>query len=263
MSATSPVSPGRRSNARNLARIVFTVAPFLADHLWRRCRIDETTLAVERLSEPAPLAAADDTTDDSAVQTARDGRGPLVMRTYEVRIQDAELAPAELLRRLLERPGDLNDDRIAGFVRDDRPATDLVVGDELVVELPGPWNGPVRVARANESELLLQTLNGHMEAGQIRFDTIGHSERPDGLHDFTFRIRSWARGGNPTFTILHLGLPVAKELQTAMWVAMCDGATRVSGGRREGSIRVITEMLEASTPDGDRMGDALELVRGR
>ncbi|MEP6300089.1 MAG: hypothetical protein ABJ382_22450, partial [Ilumatobacter sp.] len=135
----------------------------------------------------------------------------------------------------------------AAFVRDDRPATDLRVGDELVVELPGPWNGPVRVVRADDDELLLQTLDGHMEAGHIRFDTTDHVERPGGGHDFTFRIRSWARGGDRAFTVLHLGLRIAKELQTAMWVAMCEGAVRVSGGARSGRIGVLTDVLAESS----------------
>lgn len=183
------------------------------------------------------------------------------MRTYEVRILDADLSPEQLMQRLIARPGDLNDDRIAGFVLEDEPATELTVGDELVVELPGPWNGPLRVTDTAATHLLLQTLDGHMEAGQIRFDV---TDRDAGdRHDYTFRIRSWARGGDPAFTLLHLGLRVAKELQTAMWVAMCEGAVRVSRGHRDGSIRVTTEVLEQSTPDDDLLGDALERVRAR
>lgn len=184
------------------------------------------------------------------------------MRSYEIRIDDAKLGPAELMQRLLRQPGDLNDDRIAGFVRDDQPATDLSTGDELVVELPGPWNGPVRVTSTDDNALLLQTLNGHMEAGQIRFDTTDHTERPDGSHEFTFRIRSWARGGDPVFTILHLGIRAAKELQTAMWVAMCEGAVRVAGGRRNGQIVVLTEVLANSTPADDPIGEVLEELGG-
>ena len=260
MPNAEPVSPGSLSTARSIVRAVFTVPPFLLHHLWRRRRIDEVTLTVDRFREPAPDPSDLDLTGDPSVQTAADGSGPLVMRSYEVRIVGATLGPARLLQRLVARPKDLNDDRIAGFVRDDRDATDLGVGDELVVELPGPWNGPVRVIRANDSELLLQTLSGHMEAGQIRFDTAAHSERPDGTHEFSFRIRSWARGGNPTFTFLHLGLPVAKELQTAMWVAMCDGAVKVSGGRRVDRTIVRTEILASSTSHDDPLGTVLEAV---
>ena len=185
------------------------------------------------------------------------------MRTYEVVIVDAARSPEELMSCLIDRPGDLNDDRIAGFVADDQPAIGLKPGDQLVVELPGPWNGPVRVTAADSTQLLLQTLDGHMEAGQIRFDLTNQSTDADGRHCYTFRIRSWARGGDTAFTLLHLGLRIAKELQTAMWVAMCEGAVRLSEGERDGPISVTTEVLEDSSPDDDRIGEALEQIGGR
>lgn len=243
--------PGRWSTARNLLRAAFTVPPFLVQHLWRRTRVDEVTRTVDAFSEAVPdPAGIDGTATSSEVQAAIDGNGPLVMRTYQVRIVGASLPPDELMARLIARPGELNDDRIAGFVVDDQPATDLTPGDDLVVELPGPWNAPVRVSGVDADTLLLQTLDGHMEAGQIRFDVTDHAETT-GEHDFTFRIRSWARGGDPAFTILHLRLRVAKELQTAMWVAMCEGAVRVAGGERDGAIGVVTEILADSAPDDD------------
>ena len=256
------VSPGTFSLARNIFRALFTVPPFLLQHLWRRRRVRDVTHTVDRLSEPAPDPSGIERSTEPDVQAAADGDGPLVLRSYEVDIRRADLSPEQLIERLLARPADLNDDRIAGFVRDDAPATDLRVDDELVVELPGPWNGPVRVTRAGPSGLLLQTLNGHMEAGQIRFDTTDHSHRSDGTHDYRFRIRSWARGGDRAFTLLHLGLRVAKELQTAMWVAMCEGAVTVSGGEREGRISVITEVLDDSTEPGDTVGEVMEKVGG-
>lgn len=40
-------------------------------------------------------------------------------------------------------------------------------GDEFVVRMPGPWDGPVRVVRRDESSFRLATLDGHLEAGEI------------------------------------------------------------------------------------------------
>ncbi len=228
---------------RNLWRAVFAAPPFLLQHLWRRSRVEETTHTVEAFSEPPPgRAGARARTSGSVVQAMADGDGPMVMRTYAIRVVDAGLSPEQLINRLVSRPGELNDDRIAGFVVDDEAATDLDVGDQLVVELPGPWNGPVRVTDVKATSLLLQTLDGHMEAGQIRFDVTDSEDRIDGRHDYTFRIRSWARGGDAAFTFLHLGLRVAKELQTAMWVAMCEGAVNVSEGEREDRRRLGDEI---------------------
>ena len=44
------------------------------------------------------------------------------------------------------------------------------VGDEFVVRMPGPWDGPVRVVeRDPDARFRLVTLAGHLEAGQIEF----------------------------------------------------------------------------------------------
>ena len=45
----------------------------------------------------------------------------------------------------------------------------MAVGDEYVVRMPGPWDGPVRVIASDELSFRLATLEGHLEAGQIEF----------------------------------------------------------------------------------------------
>lgn len=41
------------------------------------------------------------------------------------------------------------------------------VGDEYLVRMPGPWNGPVRVVGRTPTSFRLATLQGHLEAGQL------------------------------------------------------------------------------------------------
>ena len=45
----------------------------------------------------------------------------------------------------------------------------MEVGDEYVVRMPGPWDGPVRVVEVTPTSFRLATLDGHLEAGQIEF----------------------------------------------------------------------------------------------
>lgn len=226
---------------RNLARAFITTPVFLARHLVRNRDIDRSVVRVAHFSEPAPPPSMN--AGAEGLQEAPDGEGPLVMRSYTIRIEQSERMRAELIQQLIADPNALNAGAVAGFVADDRPATDLRAGDRLVVELPGPWNGPIMVERADDAGLLLATLEGHMEAGRIRFDTVA----PTGgdAEGFVFRITSWARAGNRVFEFLHLRLPIGRELQTAMWVAMCRNAASASNGR-VGAIRVRTEILDRS-----------------
>lgn len=229
-------SPGSRSRLRNLVRAFVTTPAFLVGHLIRNRNINRSVDHVAEFSEPTPRPSVLE--DDAGVQSALDGEGPVVMRSYTIEIQDPELTAEQLIARLVAEPNAVNAQAVAGFVIDDRPAMDLRPGDRLVVELAGPWNGPVLVERADERELLLATLDGHMEAGRIRFDTA----RTRTSDSFVFRITSWASAADRAFEFLHLRVPIGRELQTAMWVAMCRRAAATSKGR-VGTISVRTEIL--------------------
>ena len=162
-----------------------------------------------------------------------------MVRRYSVEIAGAS-APA-LLERLTALPNSFVPSHIAGFMVDGAPAADLALGDELLVEIPGPWNGPVRVDSLDASSMMLVTLDDHMEAGQIEFRA-----EPSGTDGAVFIITSWARAGDAAFAFAHLHLKVGAELQLAMWAHTCDRAVAVSGGARVSAIRTATEILEGS-----------------
>ena len=236
-------SPGPLSIVRNTVRAAVTTPIFLVTHLIRNRHVERSVEHVTSLSEPPPPRTA--AVDADALQPASDGTGPLVMRSYSVRIIDPALDASELIRHLVGDPNTVNAGSIAGFVLDDHPVTDLAEGDRIVVELPGPWNGPVVVEHADEERLILATLDGHMEAGRIRFDTTADDDGTDARDGYVFRITSWARAGDRGFEFLHLVVPIGREMQTAMWVAMCRKAAAEAGGQ-VGRIRVRTEILEGS-----------------
>ena len=239
MSATP--SAGAWSTLRNGFRAAYTIPPFLAQHAWRSRRIKRNHIEVDELSESPPAHEP-----HPQLQRRDDGVGPILQRTYQVAIGGPELAAVELIDGLRVDPNHYNSSLVAGFVHSDAPARNLETGDELVVELPGPWNGPVVVQYVDDESLLLATLDGHMEAGHIRFDTIPLDNSRNG---YTFRIRSWARAGDAGFASVHVVVPIAKELQTAMWTAMCRRAVTISGGHQLGDIEVSTEELNGSSKE--------------
>lgn len=228
-------SPGQWSPIRTTIRAVATVPVFMVRHAIRSRHVDRHESHVDRLSEAPPAPK-----NHPNLQHRDSGVGPIIMRTYEVDIVDPVLQAADLMSDFRTDPNQFNSSLVAGFVHDDSPARNLSVDSELVVELPGPWNGPCAIDHIDTTTVLMATLDGHMEAGHIRFRTV---DTNDG---YTFQIRSWARAGDAGFAAIHLGIPIGKELQTAMWCAMCERAVKVSGGTRRGSIRVSTEQLKPS-----------------
>lgn len=242
-SDNDPLSdPGHSRTLRNVLRAAYGTPLFLVQHGWRQRYVERNESDTVEFSEAMP--PAEPATSGSVAQSRDNGCGPIVMRTFEVGIGQPKLTATELMDKFRRRSNDFVPQHIAGFLRDDSKVRSMALGDEFVVELPGPWNGPVRVDAVDDTAVLLVTLSGHMEAGHIRFAVVD-----DGGGSYLFQIRSWARAGDELFRQLHLVVGLAHEAQTAMWVHTCDRAVAVSGGTRQGEIRVATERLLDSQRD--------------
>ncbi|MGW5658676.1 DUF1990 domain-containing protein [Streptomyces sp. NPDC003758] len=175
---------------------------------------------------------------DSRVQLAQNGCGPLFHRLFRVRIADAEVGPGRLIewvccdfKRFV--PSEVVDIH-TGEVGDHG----LDVADEMLVEMPGPWNGPVKVVHRDVDRLHLVTLRGHMEAGQVQF----RAREDDGL--LVFEIELWACPSNRLVHLLYSHLRLAKEAQLNMWVRFCLSAAAMSGGRPVDGVHIRTRWLE-------------------
>jgi hypothetical protein len=114
----------------------------------------------------------------------------------------------------------------------------LRIGDEFVVRMPGPWDGPVRVVDVRQRSFRLATLAGHLEAGQIEFRTRPEEEL------LAFEIESWARSSTPLVNVLYHRLRMAKEVQAHMWISFLERVVHVSGGRMTGGVEIETERIE-------------------
>ncbi|MGH2892399.1 MAG: DUF1990 family protein, partial [Solirubrobacteraceae bacterium] len=182
--------------------------------------------------------------DDTELQRAEDGVGPLFHRRYSTRIRESELSAAALMTQLKTDLNQAAPKKFARFhrVRGDQPG--LRLGDEYVVRMPGPWDGPVRVIADEECSFRLATLAGHLEAGQIEFRARSVDEM------IAFEIESWARSGDRLSNLLYHKLRMAKEIQLHMWTSFLEGIAALSGGAMSGGVDIDTQRVE--TPFGAR-----------
>lgn len=181
--------------------------------------------------------------DPATLQRPRDGIGPLFHRSYWVYVTDEKQTGEELISAILADPNRVTPTEMARFETvDGQPARDLDVGDELIVRLPGPWNGPIRVIERTPTSFRFATLRGHLEAGEIEFRT-----STDDRGFLEFRIESWARSGDALFNLLYGRLVIGRELQQHMWAQFCRRVATVSGGVRMSNPASSTRRLD---PDG-------------
>jgi hypothetical protein len=211
-------------------------------YLWRTTpmrRSEREGVWPEDAPPPLPPALVDE-----EVQHVRDGAGPLFHRRYAARIRGSRSTPEGLMARLQRDPDCAAPSELATFKRIEGGGESMQPGHEYVVRMPGPWDGPVRVVDITPRSFRLTTLQGHLEAGQIEFRASGGDGR------LVFEIESWARSGDRLSDLLYDRLRMAKEIQLHIWTSFLERVIRLSGGTRDGGLRIDTRRVEQVPPDG-------------
>ena len=213
------------------------------DYMWRTTPMQRREASRSLTSPLPPLLSYPPGVSSDEVQGQQDGYGPLFHRCYRTRIRETSLGAVELMDKL---KADLNRGSPTKFARFQRLQGErgcLRVGDEYVVRMPGPWDGPVRVVDVGSCSFRLATLAGHLEAGQIEF----RSSNNDEGSGVVFEIESWARSSSALVNLLYHRLRMAKEVQAHMWISFLERVVKLAGGRMTGGIELETERVEMPT----------------
>jgi uncharacterized protein DUF1990 len=175
---------------------------------------------------------------DERNQPLEHGAGPLFHRVFTVCIDEPTLTAQELISTLTVDLNQAVPSEVTSVDKLSDCSGPLAVGDEMVVRMPGPWDGPVRVVDCTETSFRFATLDDHMEAGQIEFRA-----RPRG-RSLQFEIEAWARPSSPTVNLLYTYLRLAKEIQLNMWVRFCLATADIVRGRLRGGVTIHTRVVE-------------------
>ena len=205
-------------------------------YMWRITPLHRRELAGSMERDAPPSLPPDASRQEAQLSEA--GVGPLYHRRYQALIVEPELSAEELMSRLA---GDLNQAAPREFARFTKVLGDdasMEAGDEYVVRMPGPWDGPVRVVARTPTSFRFLTLDSHLEAGQIEFRV---TSEDGGLR---FTIESWARSGDELSRIMYHRLHMAKEVQFHMWTSFLERVVRIAGGRLQGGIDAETRIVD-------------------
>lgn len=205
-------------------------------YMWRTTPLHRRELSGSMAADSGPPIPSD--IERAELQSVQDGAGPLFHRRYVTRIRETQLPLRELMARVISDPDVASPREFATFRKTRGSEGGMRVGDEYVVRMPGPWDGPVRVVDVSDASLRLATLAGHLEAGQIEFSAV----EVDG--EIEFRIESWARSKNRLVDVLYSHLRMAKEVQFHMWTSYLERIARLAGGRMTGGIDIETRRVD-------------------
>ena len=229
----------RRLGPIFLTPLALAAGAALGVWLWRRWGYPVRTEEHDVTRAPeAPPVPKPDPPGRPRIQGEEEGAGPRFHRRYEVDVDETTKTPEELISCIGENIQHYVPDEIAVFKKVVGDPGHLAVGDEYQILIRSPWDGPVRVVEVEPRRFSLATLEGHMEAGQIRFAAADHPTREGALR---FTIESWARSRDAAVDLVYDGLGLAKEAQSAMWTFFCERVVEACGGERMGEVEVETE----------------------
>jgi len=205
--------------------------------MWRITPLHRRELAGSMQDDAPPPLPPRASREEAQLTDA--GVGPLFHRRYQARIAGTDVTAERLMARIA---GDLNEvapTEFARFIKVDGKKGTVEEGDEYVVRMPGPWDGPVRVVERTPRSFRLATLEGHLEAGQIEFRVDA-----DDSGELVFTIESWARSGDQLSRIMYQRMHMAKEVQLHMWTSFLERVVKAAGGRLRGGIDVETRIVD-------------------
>src|SRR5215218_7045423 len=205
------------------------------NYMWRTTpmhRREEEGTTAEDAPPPLPEMVA-----RHELQLDGVGAGPLFHRRYSTRIRDGRLSPEELIDAVRCEPNRAAPTEFARFFKLHGENGRMDVGDEYLVRMPGPWDGPVRVVEVTPRSFRFATLDGHLEAGQIEFSASVEKH-------LVFTIESWARSADRLSDLLYQRLRMSKEIQLHMWTSFLEQAVKLAGGRMTGGIEITTRRVD-------------------
>ena len=211
---------------------------------WKLLIVRETEVEVPVTRASSIASNGHAVADHSSRQPARSGEGDFYNRTYQVDIQDSKLGKEEIIRSILHDINRFTPQEMAHFEKTEGAEDEFQIGDEFLVRISGPWNGPVRLIELQPDSFSFETLQGHLEVGKIQFIALDHPEQEGVIR---FEIRSWARSSNRVTDFFYRILGISKFSQTRMWTFFLDKVVENSGGERVGAIKVMTHKAPHDT----------------
>lgn len=159
------------------------------------------------------------------------GVGPMLHRLYEVTIDEPQIDAERLIAIVAADPNVIAPTEVLRFERTSGERGRLQEGDELLIRMAGPWNGPVTVTARSPHRIRMAATGGHAQLGQFELRA---RDEPGAI---ALEIQTREQAAGRTFRLLQrIGL--IRRMQSYTWAHMLEDGARLAGGRPPERITV-------------------------
>lgn len=214
--------PSRRLRKRVGRRLIRLVGWLVGAPLavFRFLRRETPIVEIDGSGAAAPLTVED---PGVARSESEEGVGPVVHRLYSATIRAPKLTAERLIAIIAADPNVIAPSEVLRFEKTGGEPGRLQQGDELLVRMAGPWNGPVKVARRRDEGFRLTAERGNPQLGQVEL----RARDEDG--QIAMEIQTRERAAGFTFHALQrIGL--IRRMQSYTWAEMLENAAQLAGG---------------------------------
>lgn len=158
------------------------------------------------------------------------GIGPALHRIYAATVCEPQLDAERLVAIIAADPNVIAPTEVLRFEKKSGEPG-LREGDELLIRMAGPWNGPVTVTARSARHIRLAATRGHAQLGQVELRA---RDDPGGI---VLEVQTRERAAGPGFRLLQrTGL--IRRMQSYTWAHMLENGARLAGGRPPDRITV-------------------------
>lgn len=174
------------------------------------------------------------------------GFGPLFFRSYRTAVPGDAACARAAMQRVQADPDAFTPHTVARFEKVHGAPGRMAPGDVYFIHINSPWDGPVAVADVGPDAFSLVTLEGHLEAGHIRFafETDEQGQR-------RFVITSCARSRDRLVDLVYDKLGVARQVQEHMWTVFSQRVAAACGAAEAPPVDVLTRRVPYRTEPSD------------
>lgn len=203
--------------------------------LLRDTPLEHRTVVRQDLSEP----------DDGAVR-----------RRYRARVERPRLPAERVLAIIAADPNVVLPVEVMRFTGG-RAAGPLRPGDERLIRMAGPWNGPVRVVAVEPEGIRWAARRGGAQRGEFEIRL-----RDDGP-DLEAEVQLVQRSASRLYGLAYDRIGIARLIERHTWSHVLERVAQLAGGRPPRRILVETAVSRPRRPGGRRAGARRRWARRR